>query len=301
MSREVRRVPLDFDFPLGKTWSGYLMPDSLAPRLCPDCNGSGQTHFGWWLQNFSYVMSMMADDVRDQAHDKPMHPWLTQFPRAYGHWDGDGRYAIDRLSPDAVAFFAALASLQGRVPGGMSTDTEPYLVYHALLKLTGVSVECPQCHGEGSFEAYPGQDADRDAWERTAPPEGPGWQLWQTVSGGGPVSPVFENPERLAEWMALGGEASTYMNAIEFIRVGWAPSGVSDASGYRTGVDFIGGVLVTDDYDNACACARCRGIFQPGDRIVSDPCWGAPDCVGLADRSHFDCLPAALQRVEEDC
>ena len=27
MSREVRRVPLDFDFPLGKTWTGYLLPD----------------------------------------------------------------------------------------------------------------------------------------------------------------------------------------------------------------------------------------------------------------------------------
>ncbi len=113
-------------------------------------------------------------------------------------------------------------------------------MYRALLKLTGVSVECPQCHGEGSSEAYPGQNLDRTAWERTAPPEGPGWQLWQTVSEGGPVSPVFGNPERLAEWMVQDGEASTYKGALAFIRAGWAPTGTSDSSGYRTGVDFIG-------------------------------------------------------------
>ncbi len=55
---------------------------------------------------------------------------------------------------------------------------------------------------------------------------------------------------------------------------------------------------MTDDY--AECCSRCCKKFQPGDRIVSDPCCGAPDCMGFADRSHFGCLPAALQRAEED-
>jgi hypothetical protein len=34
------------------------------------------------------------------------------------------------------------------------------------------------------------------------PPEGPGWQLWQTVSDG-PISPVFDTPEKLVEWMCV--------------------------------------------------------------------------------------------------
>lgn len=37
MSREVRRVPLDFDWPLSKTWHGYLRPDRFDENPCPDC------------------------------------------------------------------------------------------------------------------------------------------------------------------------------------------------------------------------------------------------------------------------
>ncbi len=29
MGREIKRVPLDFDAPLGEVWTGYLMPDDL--------------------------------------------------------------------------------------------------------------------------------------------------------------------------------------------------------------------------------------------------------------------------------
>lgn len=47
-------------------------------------------------------------------------------------------------------------------------------------------------------------------------------------------------------------------------------------------------------------CARCNKPFEPGDRIVADPCCGAPDCENLTDRAHFECLPSALQRAELD-
>lgn len=34
----------------------------------------------------------------------------------------------------------------------------------------------------------------------TSPPKGEGWQLWQTVSDG-PISPVFDTPEKLINFM----------------------------------------------------------------------------------------------------
>src|SRR5438067_1902821 len=37
MGREIRRVPLDFDWPLNKVWDGFLMPDRLHGEKCPDC------------------------------------------------------------------------------------------------------------------------------------------------------------------------------------------------------------------------------------------------------------------------
>lgn len=35
--REVRRVPLDFDWPQGDTWEGFLMPDRFSETPCPAC------------------------------------------------------------------------------------------------------------------------------------------------------------------------------------------------------------------------------------------------------------------------
>lgn len=41
MGREIRRVALDFDWPLDKVWKGFLMPESLHEKTCTDCDGSG--------------------------------------------------------------------------------------------------------------------------------------------------------------------------------------------------------------------------------------------------------------------
>ena len=41
MGREVKRVPLDFDWPMDKIWSGYTYTDEERERFaeddCPDC------------------------------------------------------------------------------------------------------------------------------------------------------------------------------------------------------------------------------------------------------------------------
>lgn len=40
----------------------------------------------------------------------------------------------------------------------------------------------------------------QEEWLPQEPPEGPGWQLWQTVSDA-PLSPVFATGDELIEWM----------------------------------------------------------------------------------------------------
>jgi len=37
MSREVRRLPLDFSWPLNEVWEGYRFPEYLSGDSCPDC------------------------------------------------------------------------------------------------------------------------------------------------------------------------------------------------------------------------------------------------------------------------
>ena len=39
-------------------------------------------------------------------------------------------------------------------------------------------------------------------------PEGPGWQMWENMSEGSPISPVFETPEALARWLSDTGASS---------------------------------------------------------------------------------------------
>lgn len=41
MSRQIRRVPITFDWPTGLTWGGFLNPFRGARTECPSCGGSG--------------------------------------------------------------------------------------------------------------------------------------------------------------------------------------------------------------------------------------------------------------------
>jgi hypothetical protein len=43
MGRTLKRVPLDFGWPLKKTWGGYLNPFWSQRAECPDCGGSGRS------------------------------------------------------------------------------------------------------------------------------------------------------------------------------------------------------------------------------------------------------------------
>lgn len=261
MGREIRRVAVDFDWPLNTVWEGFLLPERLRGTPCTQCY-QGQTHFGWWLQNFSYVMGMLATDVREQQAGRPMHPWLTRFERAHGHFQyADdpqselATFVIDRPGEDALEFFAALIGKPVDAVGGNGYDGNvPYAVYHALEKASAMDFTCKICDGEGSLEQYEGQKAEREAWyeedsEAHAPPIGEGWQMWETVSEGSPVSPVFASAEELAQWLttAEGGYASgpshrpmSIEAARGFVSAGWAPSMFSDSAGIHDGAAYVG-------------------------------------------------------------
>src|SRR5690606_114544 len=100
------------------------------------------------------------------------------------------------------------------------------------------------CKGHGTVEAYAGQRADAEAWEPTEPPEGEGWQLWETVSEGSPISPVFETPEGLARWMVSGASKwmmpASYEGALKFVKAGWAPSAVAVGGDVVDGATWVG-------------------------------------------------------------
>lgn len=128
---------------------------------------------------------------------------------------------------------------------GLSHDSiNRWIVLKAELKRRGQPSECVHCKGEG--HTWPDKKTKwrYDHWKPTEPPKGTGYQIWETVSEGSPISPVFATPEELAEWMATPGrgwatnQGTTREQWLKFINgPGWAPSFVgSNKTGLMSGV-----------------------------------------------------------------
>lgn len=239
MGREIRRVPADFAWPIGKTWQGFLMPDKLRADTCTDCAGRGSTTAAQWVQACASMILMLDDDLRSQELGRPMHPYFNDFySTAYG----------TRPSADIREVGRGLAGRESSFLGHDSIDG--YVAYKKIIEAAGLDPEvwgiCTTCSGHGSIDSYQGQSAEADAWEPTEPPTGDAWQLWETVSEGSPISPVFTTPEDLARWMVSGQSEwmmpTDYDAALRFVNDGWAPSLAYTAeTGLVDGVTFVGG------------------------------------------------------------
>ena len=149
MGREVKRVPLDFDWPVGKVWPPYM------GGICTE----------------------------------------------------EVRYAI-------------------HAPEDSDCEAICEACRHAA-KLAGIRQKTTRCPD----------------W-KIHPPAGDGWQLWETVSEGSPITPVFTSAEELASWLVVPGNdtsvtaGTTREQWIEFLtNHGWAPSlSYSPTTGVTDGV-----------------------------------------------------------------
>lgn len=64
MGRVLKRVPLDFNWPLNKIWGGYINPYSSKSVTCPECNSSGQSLEYEALQDKWYGYSTFKPEDR---------------------------------------------------------------------------------------------------------------------------------------------------------------------------------------------------------------------------------------------
>jgi hypothetical protein len=297
VSREVKRVPMDFDAELDKVWPGYLSPDRFAEDPCTDCGGTGWSPRARYLKNLWYgyvpfdptetgstpllhdtpAVRARAERNIQQAPDyygtgepairteaqRLADLWNAQWGHHLAQEDVDALIEADRLydltktwtrengwQPKEPPVHPTAAEVNEWSLSGFGHDgINQYTAVRARCEREGVSDTCGACTGHGSFEAYEGQRAEAEAWERTEPPEGDGWQLWQTVSEGSPISPVFGTAEELARWMAspayTWGVAKnsrlSYEAALAFVQAGWAPTLISTPeTGLVTGVEYVG-------------------------------------------------------------
>lgn len=223
MGRELRRVPLDFDAPIGEVWQGFVNPHYVE---CDDCKGTGQTTAALRLGDIVSLLMLSGSDAQRQS----CHPYFAWYALSYTRGQAP--------SDDMTKLTAGLAGRQPSVFGHDACDK--WSATRKIVEAAGLPEswgECPSCHGHGidagHFEAY-------ESWQETQPPEGEGFQVWETVSEGSPISPVFSTPEELARYMAgraWGADhGSSYEDWMRFIERG----GFSCSMVIKNGETFTG-------------------------------------------------------------
>lgn len=188
MGRTLKRVPLDFDWPLKKVWHGYQNPHY---RKCPACE-NGYTVARRYLQALTQLIMVAGDDSRRGRR----HPWLDA-----------GLCPSTPPSPDMAELTVGLA---GRDSGPFGHDScDNWSAEKKIIQAAGLDPDvwgiCRTCGGEAIDpavkEAY-------EAWQSFNPPSGEGYQLWENTSEGSPMSPVFASLDELCAWAE--NNASTF-------------------------------------------------------------------------------------------
>src|SRR3990167_9639417 len=122
-----------------------------------------------------------------------------------------------------------------KVKGKMSEWSETWKGY-----LYDLDLICFLCDGKGvnsKDKRCPMCDGERKLCPEFEPPkswndEENGYQIWQNVSEGSPISPVFKKAEDLAKWMVENDDSitrgTTYEAWLKMIKeVGGCPSGIA--------------------------------------------------------------------------
>lgn len=355
MGREVKRVASDFEWPLEKTWEGYLNPWYKFRDKCPSCDGTGYSpkakffHDQWYgyveFDPVAYGSELLTPETpalrafverqvdrsmkaaaegtqmeysrengttytgthcyytnngrltRDEAILKECNRLLEMWNQQWNHHliqvDVDALVKDDRLfdfihrplkgipleqyvrthayylweaagrpEGNAEEFWLKSEELHkghwlpyqnGYIPTAEEVNAWNILsmghdgincgvCIKARCEREGYSYLCSECGGDGDL--WTPEDAKQKAeeWERTEPPAGEAYQIWETVSEGSPISPAFTDPRILAEWMANSKPwgAAQKMTADRWLNwivgPGWAPSGIMMNGVYQDGV-----------------------------------------------------------------
>lgn len=240
MGREIKRVPLDFDWPLEKVWKGYVDP---FYKRCPEEGKTcfdGYTAAGKWLESIIQFMMLVGSDgaLGKRGVGQWPHPYLQQFPQAPSQLlRSDHYYGEIPINPtkEFGELTQALAGRPLRDFGHDSIDT--YEASKKILEAAGLNPKtwgiCSVCDGHNTDPATRKQS---EAWKRTEPPAGEGWQVWETVSEGSPVSPVFKTSDELVDYLVNQSGVSREA-AEKFVTCGWVPSMVVSGGNAYKGIE----------------------------------------------------------------
>lgn len=226
MGREIKEVPTDFEWPIGETWKGYEPPDV---RNCPDCD-VGVTGNRAYIEA---VAQKLLGGVRCISEN------------GVGR---QGKGLILRRSVEIDEKYAALTEgLCGREPMGLGGHDalDRHAATKAIIEAAGLDPgEWGICDTCGGSAVHPEDEGTRDDWEPVDPPQGSAYQVWETVSEGSPITPVYETKRGMIDHLSKHGtewdDPFPRERAARFIEAKWAPSMVmSQEHGVESGTEAL--------------------------------------------------------------
>lgn len=231
MSRLLKRVPIDFKWPLNQVWKGYISPYSGVK--CRSCNGMGYSKEYNKLQERWYGNDREPEWVYlDNGRRWNRAAWnnnldandVASLLKADRLWDftrnpineEQKQIVIEKINKGENSW---LPFDNGYTPtpeevnkwnreGSGHDSSNAWYVIEAKLKKLNLPSRCEFCEGEGEFWQSDEIEKMAEKWENIEPPKGEGYQLWEDVSEGSPVSPVCKTLEDLCKWCE--GNATTF-------------------------------------------------------------------------------------------
>ena len=235
MGREIRRVPLDFDWPLKEVWHGFVNPWYQHCHDCSACDGTGLNPESAYIERTWYnhdgLGTRWCNDITQDEVRALVKKWrllsLTHNRRS----DKSGRGWVPKWVPKWIPVRlgkklpvlrcprAAVVNAWSR--GGIAHDAiNRWICVETRCRRLGVWGYCETCAGNGDVWDTPESKAFAEAWKEAPPPEGEGWQVWETV--GSPVSPVFTTREGLIGYLIEQGYSGRAATA--FVDGAYCPS-----------------------------------------------------------------------------
>lgn len=189
MSRTLKRVAMDFSWPLHVVWKGYYNP--YQGTKCKPCDGSGYGPEAKQVSDDWYSGRRWRDKLVQYEVDVLVAEGRL---REFTHkWDGKAWIATG-YKPTAEEVNAW--SRNG--PGHDSINR--HICVAARCKRLGYTLFCSLCNGSGKLWCDPKYKKRHDEWKEIEPPVGEGFQLWENTSEGSPISPVFATLDELCAW-----------------------------------------------------------------------------------------------------
>ena len=239
MGREVKRVALDFEWPIDMLWKGYLNP--YHSQRCEACDGQGynaetkaiaDAFYGRGRPGAGWCNSITQDEVQTLVDSGRLYDFTHTWSQ------GDGWQPKD---PPVVPT-AEQVNAWNAGPGFGHDGINRWILIEARAKRLGVYGKCSVCGGDGEIWASAEVKQQSEDWKNYDPPAGPGFQLWSATSEGHPMTPVFASAEALADYCvkygvsSFGSQTGSREDWLRLCNGAFMADMIMDATGLHTGV-----------------------------------------------------------------